>query len=148
MARPQQSTTLTIATSLGRGLAGICKWIWRVVRGPSDSKKLNQAALLADWQQIQALADSNDSVRLVQAVQQADRFFDHVMKLTGARGSSFAERLRSQESRFDSGTYQAAWAAHKLRNELAHQHGTSVTASDANRALGQFRSAARDLGAF
>ena len=91
----QQDPIANAFTALGRGLLGIGKWLWRVVNGGPSKGKLNKAALFADWQTIESLADSNDSIRLAQAVQQADRYVDHVMQLTGGRGASFADRLRS-----------------------------------------------------
>jgi len=149
MSRRRSADPITSAiTMAGTGLLGIGKWLWRGITGGKRKSGLNKIALFADWQQIQSLADSADQIRLAQAVQQADRFVDHVMRQVGGRGASFADRLRSLEQRFDQNTYQGLWDAHKLRNTLAHQHGANVSATEASRAINQFRAAARTLGAF
>lgn len=139
---------VAVASLLGTGLLGIGKFIWRLIRGEKARTGLNKVQLFADWQQIYELADSNDSARLAQAVQQADRFVDHVMQQVGGRGPTFADRLRSLEQRFDHATYQGLWDAHKLRNTLAHQHGSQALPAEVQRAMNQFRAAARTLGAF
>lgn len=147
--RPRQPDLATsILTGLGTGLLGIGKWLWRVVTGGKQRSRLNRAALFADWQVIEQLVDTSDAHQAAQAVSQADRFVDHVMRLAGGRGQAFAERLRSLEGKFDRATYQALWEAHKLRNRLAHEHGSEVAVSESQRAIRQFRSAARALGAF
>ena len=147
--RTTQSDAITTALGLtGRGLLGIGRWLWRLITGKPAGRKLNQVALFADWQKIDALADTTNVHQAAQAVSQADRFFDHVMQLVGARGLTFADRIRSVESKLNHSTYQAVWDAHKLRNQLAHEHGMTVTVSDAKRVLNQFRVAARELGAF
>lgn len=150
MARRSSSPDLatSILTGLGTGLLGIGKWLWRLITGGKKRSRLNQAALFADWQQIEALAETTNPHQAAQAVSQADRFVDHVMKAVGGKGESFADRLKGLESKFERGTYQALWDAHKLRNRLAHEHGHQVPVAESQRAIRQFRSAARELGAF
>jgi len=41
----------------------------------------------------------------------------------------------------------AVWYAHKLRNQIAHEHGFSVDYNQAKHALGTYRQALKDLGA-
>ena len=147
--RKQSNDPIAAALAgIGSGLVGVGKLVWRVISGGKSKTKFNQAALFADWQTIESLADSSDAVHLSQAVQQADRFMDHVMQLAGARGMTFADRLRSLEPKFARNSYQELWNAHKLRNELAHQHGAKASVVAAKQALRQFRAAARELGAF
>lgn len=147
--RNQQPDVITTALTLtGRGLFGIGKWLWRLVTGKPARSPLNKVALFADWQAIETVADTSDPHRLAQAVSQADRFVDHVMSLVGGRGPSFADRLRSLEGKLGQLAYQNLWDAHKLRNQLAHEHGRVATVVEAKRALQQFRDAARQLGAF
>ncbi len=147
--RSQPSDPITTAlTMTGRGLLGIGKWLWRLVSGRPARAPLNKVALFADWQAIETVADSADAHRLAQAISQADRFVDHVMQLVGGRGASFADRLRSLEGRLGRLAYQELWDAHKLRNQLAHEHGRTISIDEAKQALSQFREAARQLGAF
>jgi hypothetical protein len=41
----------------------------------------------------------------------------------------------------------AVWTAHKLRNQIAHEPGVTVTYEDARQALGAFKQALKDIGA-
>lgn len=146
--KPKSDPITNIITTLGRGLVGIIKLVWRLITGKKSSRKLNQAALFADWQRIEALIENNDMSKSTLAIHQADRFVDHVMKLVGARGETFADRLRSLESKFDKQVYQSLWDAHKIRNQLAHQHGLVLNNQEIKKAISNYRKAARELGAF
>lgn len=141
--RREQSDGPNILTQLGRALMAL----GRLLFGRPKSR-LNQTQLLADFALIEQLLDSNDPIHAAQAIVRADSFLDEVMKQVGGQGASFADRLRSLESRFERTFYQGIWDAHKLRNDLAHNHGGSVDTYRARTALQTFRRAASALGAF
>jgi len=41
----------------------------------------------------------------------------------------------------------AVWYAHKLRNQIAHEHGFKIDYAQAKHALSTYRQALKDLGA-
>lgn len=141
--RGQGDGQSNLVVQLGAALSAL----WKLVFGRSKSR-LNQTQLLADFVQIEALLTSGDSIHAAQAVVRADSFLDGIMQQVGGQGTSFADRLRSLESRFERTFYQGIWDAHKLRNDLAHNHGGSVDTYRARTALQTFRRAASALGAF
>lgn len=132
-----------LLVQFGRALVAL----GRLLFGRPKSK-FNQVQMLADFARIEQLLSSGDSIHAAQAVVQADAFLDRIMQSVGGQGASFADRLRSLEGRFDRNLYQAVWDAHKLRNELAHNHGSTVSTAQAQGPLQSFRRAASALGAF
>lgn len=79
------------------------------------------------------------------AVMEADKLLDHVLKSTGARGETMADRLRDRDSRFSN--INAIWTAHKLRNAFAHEMGFEAAQSQISDAMTSFERGLKDLGA-
>ena len=85
---------------------------------------------------------------LKNAVAEADKLFDHALRMSGAYGDTMGERLKNARPRFsDYATYDRVWRAHKLRNSLAHDVGFDLVPSQAREALGDFERGLKDLGA-
>lgn len=141
--RAQADGSSNLVVQLGRTLAAL----GRLLLGRPTSR-LNRVQLLADYAHIERLLETNDAIHAAQAVVRADSFLDGIMQQTGGQGTSFADRLRSLEGRFDRSLYQAVWDAHKLRNDIAHNHGRTISIGEGRSALQTFRSAASVLGAF
>lgn len=81
----------------------------------------------------------------VLAILNADKLVDLALKQSGFKGQTMGERMRSAQSKWSDPN--KIWSAHKLRNQLAHEHDTRVSYDQARYALAQFRQALRDLGA-
>lgn len=145
--RSRRSQSDSQTPNLLRQLVTALGGLWRLLVGHRPSR-FNSVQLLADFSCIEQLLDSYDSIHAAQAIVRADSFLDDVMKQVGGQGATFADRLRSLESRFEHNLYQHIWNAHKLRNNLAHNHGTTVDDNRARIALKAFRRAASALGAF
>ncbi|HSH31135.1 MAG TPA: hypothetical protein VK963_00520, partial [Candidatus Saccharimonadales bacterium] len=96
------------------------------------------------WATITATADSGGA-GLRNAVSEADKLLDYVMRESGAPGQTMGDRLKAWGSRFSD--IDAVWRAHKLRNSLAHDVGFDLVASQAREALRDFERGLRDLGA-
>lgn len=89
------------------------------------------------WRGIQADRDPRH------AIMDADKLLDMGLKKKGYEGP-LGEKLKKSGSLFRD--VNGVWAAHKLRNRLAHELGMNVSDSEAKRALRQFEQAYRDLG--
>ena len=87
--------------------------------------------------------DEVSSYHLV--VLNADKLLDKALKERGFRGETMGERMKTARQTWTNGN--AVWGAHKLRNQIAHEHDVRVTYDDARRALGGFKQALKDLGA-
>jgi hypothetical protein len=79
------------------------------------------------------------------SVLSADKLLDQALRELGVRGQTMGERMKSVGPRFSDSN--GVWAAHKLRNRIAHEPDVSVTYEEARRALIYFRKALKDLGA-
>lgn len=74
---------------------------------------------------------------------EADKLLDFVLGRLGYTGS-LGEKLQQAGPRFAG--LDAVWAAHKLRNRLAHEIGFTPTATETRQALQSFARALRQLG--
>ena len=106
-------------------------------------KGLNQQQYRSKWLKIEgAVTDDESSLHL--AVLNADKLLDTALKARGFRGDTMGERMKSARSTFRSN--DAVWAAHKLRNKIAHEE-ISVSPKLAKQALAAFKEALKDVGA-
>ncbi len=138
--RRTQSETPNLLIQLGRGIVALLRLLIQP-RGRFDHVQMK--ATFAD---IEHLTEQDDGVHPAQAVLQADSFLDEVMKRSCGAGPHFADRLKALGKRFDRNLYHLIWQAHKLRNQIAHEH-PRVSRAAAKDALSVFRRAASVLGA-
>jgi len=79
------------------------------------------------------------------SVLNADKLVDRALKGRGIKGQTMGERMKNAASLFTD--RNGIWAAHKLRNRIAHESDVAVTYDEARYALIGFRKALKDLGA-
>lgn len=75
----------------------------------------------------------------------ADKLLDQALREKGISGNTMGERMKAQQSVWSNAN--AVWGAHKLRNQIAHEHDIKVSYDDAKRALSAFKRALKDIGA-
>lgn len=101
-------------------------------KGMSSSDRIS---IVAKKQEIEELLSSENEYELRHAVMEADKLVDHILKLKGYKGETFAERLRSAEDYIDRNTYQSIWEGHKVRNTLAHEQDAKIQQTDLKAAV-------------
>lgn len=123
-------------------VVGVFKMLWFLVSLPfkKRGKKRGMAAheraeIVSKRQKIEELLSGENEYELRHAVMEADKLVDHVLKLKGYNGETFAERLRSAEQYIDHNTYQNIWAGHKTRNTLAHEHDAKISKEELRQAI-------------
>ncbi len=79
------------------------------------------------------------------SVLNADKLVDQALKGRRIRGKTMGERMKNASELFSD--KNGIWAAHKLRNRVAHESDAYITYNDARNALKSFRTALKDLGA-
>lgn len=109
--------------------------------------KVDKIANLQKWVEMEKLLESGDEIHARQAVVEADKFFDEVMRKLGASGEKFADRLRSLENRFNHNVYQSIWEAHKVRNQISHEIDRRLRVEEAKSVLYKFRRGLENIGA-
>lgn len=97
------------------------------------------------WLRIENSLVKNDPRTYSMAVIEGDKLLDKALNEMGTPGKTMAERMKKVNSRFEKPN--AVWSAHKLRNQIAHEHDFEVEYGQASRALTAFRQALKDLGA-
>lgn len=79
------------------------------------------------------------------SVLNADKLLDQALKERGLKGETMGDRLKSAKDLFTN--RNDVWAAHKLRNRIAHEPDVRVTYDAARHAIGDFKRALKDVGA-
>lgn len=109
-------------------------------------EKLEQQVDHARFAHVMTLIESAHESDWRQAIIEADIMLDDLLKQLGVPGDSVGERLKNvNKSSFS--TLDNAWAAHKVRNEIAHQ-GSAYKLSNhlAYRTIKQYESVFREHG--
>lgn len=97
------------------------------------------------WLSIEKRLDRNNTVELSMVILDADKLLDQALKERGIKGETMGERMKSLRDSWSNAN--AVWAAHKLRNQIAHETDVTVSYDDTRRALGAFKQALKDVGA-
>ena len=105
--------------------------------------KFNPATVKSRWTIIQDLTRQGGN-GLRQAILEADKLLDYVLQGKGYRGDTMGERMRSANSQFS--RRNDVWAAHKLRNALAHEVDFDLVPSQVKQSIAAFERAIKDLG--
>lgn len=116
---------------------------------PATTRKIKfkkDPAIAAHWGGIVARVKVGTQDAMRYAILEADSLVDHFLKKAGFEGEYMADRLMQiVPERVPS--LERAWKAHKLRNELAHTPGMTVTVDETKEALTAFRDFLVELGA-
>lgn len=79
------------------------------------------------------------------AIIEADKLLDRAMNEMGIPGKTMGERLKRVGNKFTK--LNSVWYAHKIRNQIAHEHGFKPEYNQAKHALAAYKQALKDLGA-
>lgn len=116
-----------------------------ITLGRGRRQPLNRAYYEERIRTIEAQANGSDINGLHMAVLNADKLFDNALKEGGYKGDTMGERLKRADKSLKNAN--AVWAAHKLRNRIAHEDKVNVSKGQALKAVAIFRAALKDLGA-
>ncbi len=110
---------------------------------------LRTAPALADeksqrWSKIMSALDSENPADWKQAIIEADILLDEMVKAMNQPGENLGERLKAIEPG-DFLNLDAAWEAHKIRNQIAHDGAFVLTRREAGRVLGLYEQAFREF---
>jgi hypothetical protein len=106
----------------------------------------NQEEYQTDFKQIENMLTRENELSHNAAIVNGDKLLDRALCEMGAPVKNMGERLKKVgKDKFTQ--LNAVWYAHKLRNQIAHEHGFSVNYNQAKHALSTYRQALKDLGA-
>ena len=95
------------------------------------------------WLAIEQSLTRDDTASHQLCVLHADKLLDQALKDRGYQGSTMGERMKVVKW----SNANATWAAHKLRNQIAHEPDVQVDYTTARRALASFKQGLKDVGA-
>ncbi|MBR2588960.1 hypothetical protein IKE84_01300 [Candidatus Saccharibacteria bacterium] len=98
-----------------------------------------------DWLKIENGLEKDNKQSYNVAVIEADKLLDKALNEMGLPGKTMGERMKRAGGYFTQ--VNSVWYAHKMRNQIAHEHGFSVNYNQARHALASFKQALKDLGA-
>jgi hypothetical protein len=98
------------------------------------------------WQRIleQAGSDNEHDWRL--AILEADIMLNELLDMRGYKGETMAEKMK-QADRADFNSIDAAWEAHKIRNDIVHRSAShSLSQRETRRVIALYERVLRGFG--
>lgn len=131
---------LIFAGAILVAIAGLAVLLVKLRRRP---RKINVSRLQVRWRDMQKLCAHKET--WPQAISQADKLLDEVLKKKRFGGKSMGERLtKAQRVLSDN---ESVWFGHKLRTKLDNDPTAKLREKDVKQALVGIRQALKDLGA-
>lgn len=138
------SSGMLLPLFLGGILIVACILFAIIVLTRRAPKSLNKEKYQSDWLNIeQSLTNEPGTWQL--AVMNADKLLDRALKDRGFKGATMGERMVSASRAFSKRDH--VWAAHKLRNRLAHEEVKNLSIRLTKQALSSYKGALKDMGA-
>jgi hypothetical protein len=97
------------------------------------------------WLLIETALSRNDASSHILCVINADKLIDQALRDRGISGKTMAERMKNCQGKWTNGN--GLWAAHKVRNRLAHETDASIDYERSKQALIAYKQGLKDLGA-
>lgn len=119
--------------------------LFLVSHGRRGVSELNQEKYRKSWMTINHSMKKDEESSYHLAIMNADKLLDQALKQRGFKGDTMGERMRSAKDHWSNANN--TWAAHKLRNQIAHEQNVKVSYTTARRALAAFKQSLKDLGA-
>jgi hypothetical protein len=111
----------------------------------TSPKALDVTKFRSRWMSIETKLKRDDENSYVVCVMEADKLLDQALREKGLAGKTMAERMKQCQGKWSNGN--GVWAAHKLRNRLAHEDNVRIDYERARQALVAFKQGLKDVGA-
>lgn len=108
-------------------------------------RTLDQDKYRSRWLSIETRLVRDDENTYTVCIFEADKLLDQALRDRGMSGKTMGERMKQCQGKWTNGN--GVWAAHKLRNRLAHETDVRVDYNRARQALVSFKQGLKDLGA-
>ena len=99
----------------------------------------------AAWLHIENSVEKDNKASYQTAIIEADKLLNKALSEMGAPGKTMGERLKRSANSFSQ--LNAVWHAHKVRNQIAHEHGFTIDYVQTRHVLASFKQALKDLEA-
>lgn len=108
--------------------------------------KFDRENYQVDFLRIEQSLEKGNESSYAMAIIEGDKILDRAMMEMGVQGRTMGDRLKKiGKSKFTQ--LNSVWHAHKLRNQIAHEHDFKPEYRQATNALEAYKQALKDLGA-
>lgn len=111
----------------------------------NSPRTLDQDKYRSRWMAIETRLKRDDVSSHTLCVLDADKLLDQALRDRGLPGKTMADRMKQCQGKWTNGN--GVWAAHKLRNKLAHETDARVDYDRARQALVAYKQGLKDMGA-
>lgn len=111
----------------------------------NSPRSLDVTKYRSKWMAVESQLKQGDENSFTLCVLNADKLLDQALRDRGIKGNTMGERMKSFQGKWTNGN--GVWAAHKLRNRIAHETDVTVDHTRARQALVAYKQALKDVGA-
>lgn len=111
----------------------------------NSPRALDRDKYRSKWMTIETKLSRDSADSHVLCVLEADKLLDQALRDRGMAGNTMGERMKQHQGGWTNGN--GVWAAHKLRNKLAHETDVRIDYIRAKQALVAYKQGLKDLGA-
>ncbi|MGH7218042.1 MAG: hypothetical protein ACREGE_01155 [Candidatus Microsaccharimonas sp.] len=111
----------------------------------NSPRPLDQDKYRSRWMAIESRLKRDDNNSYMVCILEADKLLDQALRDRGLSGNTMADRMKQCQGKWTNGN--GVWAAHKLRNRLAHETDVKVDYERTRQALVAFKQGLKDVGA-
>lgn len=114
---------------------------------PLHIEEIEAKEKMVQWQVVLNHINSESPAEWKLAILEADNMLDSILESEGYRGETIGEKLKVVEP-VDLASYNEAWEAHKVRNQIAHEGAATMDFSKkmARDTIGKFEKVFKELG--
>lgn len=107
--------------------------------GPHVETSGQDSSLVVQWQEVQRHMNSTNPSDWRLAILEADIMLEEILEKQGYQGDTIGDKLKGVD-KSDMLSLDAAWEAHKVRNQIAHEGvGFQLNDREAKRVIGLFQ---------
>jgi len=111
----------------------------------NSPRTLDQDKYRSRWLSIETRLKQGDDNTYTVCIFEADKLLDQALRDRGFAGKTMGERMKQYQGKWTNGN--GVWAAHKLRNRIAHEADATVDYNRTKQALVAYKQGLKDLGA-
>lgn len=114
---------------------------------PLHIEEIEAKEKMVQWQVVLNHINSESPAEWKLAILEADNMLDSILESEGYRGETIGDKLKAMEPG-DLVSYNEAWEAHKVRNQIAHEGAATMDFSKkmARDTIGKFEKVFKELG--
>lgn len=119
--------------------------LFLLTHGRKNGRNLDVDKYRTQWLKIERQLIRGEVSSYHLSILNADKLLDQALRQRGLSGQTMGERMKAAKDMWTNANN--VWAAHKIRNRIAHEPEVNVRYEDARRSLAAFKQGLKDLGA-